>query len=206
MKTSALAPALLALAHHAPAATTIFPGVLTNGPVTIETTSSDGTFLDEPKLSVSANETSYGKSSCFVVAIVCSSVCLLIPSSLSRRLLPDWWYFDAVSASTNASVSIIFFNSGPQGFALQYTGSPVSALVSGNFANGTSFSMGPIPASSAMVQYNDNSISGQWADTGFSFAGNGLGPGGMYVVQINSPEIGVQGTFSLRSVCTFIST
>ncbi|KAL3482478.1 hypothetical protein BJX99DRAFT_266076 [Aspergillus californicus] len=161
-----------ALAHLAiPSIATIvtIPNVLTNGTVTAESISVPGN-LDAPRLSPpAANLTSY-----------------------------DWWYFDAVSTTDNAAVSIIFFNSGANGFSSR-TGAPVYATITGLFPNGTSFDTGVDATPGAIIDYGDDYIFANWTGSGMSFRGTNLTGVPEYQVTIDSPDIGVYGTMTLRS-------
>lgn len=111
------------------------------------------------------------------------------------------WYFDAVSASTNASVVVVFYNSGPNALTKPYLGGPLSVDIIGTFANGTVFDL-KIPASSANVEYGpDQGVSLDLVGSGFSFTGSNLkGTSVQYVVSIDSPSIGIKGTIRLDSV------
>ncbi|KAK7742371.1 hypothetical protein SLS53_004516 [Cytospora paraplurivora] len=145
--------------------------VLTNGTVTAEWESSSSSYLDGPKLSGAANETSY-----------------------------DWWYFDVVSASTNASVVVVFYNAGPDGFVNTYVDGPLSISLSGTFPNGTQYNL-EVPATSAVVETSSDGISLDFKDSGFSFVGSKLTESEVtYVLNIDSPEIGVTGIITLLSL------
>lgn len=118
---------------------------------------------------------------------------------ISPSLL-DWWYFDAVSASSNASVTVVFYNGGPNGFLNTYQGGPLDVTISGTFTNGTPFGLDESVASSAVVQYTSGAIAADWTGSGFSFAGSSLSLGGLWTVSINAPSIGLTGVITLRSV------
>ncbi|KUI73197.1 Hydroxyneurosporene dehydrogenase [Cytospora mali] len=139
--------------------------------VTAEWTSSYSSYLDGAKLSGPANDTSY-----------------------------DWWYFDAVSASTNASVVVVFYNSGPDGFINTYEGGPLSVSITGTFPNGTQYSL-ETPATGAVITTGSNGISLDFEGSGFGFVGSDIrGSEVTYVMTIDSPDIGVQGTVTWTSV------
>lgn len=107
-----------------------------------------------------------------------------------------------VSASTNASVVVVFYNAGPHGFVNTYLGGPLSVSLTGTFLNGTQYSL-EVPATSAVVETSSDGIWLEFKDAGFSFAGSRLTESEVtssYVVHIDSPEIGVTGTITLLSV------
>ncbi|KAH8668589.1 hypothetical protein BX600DRAFT_548910 [Xylariales sp. PMI_506] len=129
--------------------------------------------LDGPKLSpIAANETSY-----------------------------DWWYFDAVSASSDASVVFVFYNSGPDGFVNDYLGGPFSVSLSGAFANGTLFSTAAAATGGIVVQNSQaGGIQGNWEGSGFSFVGSSLTSSTpTYTITVDSPEAGVYGTVTFKA-------
>ncbi|KAJ9150279.1 Hydroxyneurosporene dehydrogenase [Pleurostoma richardsiae] len=150
--------------------TVTLPDILYNGTVTAESTSIEGN-LDGPKLTPRANSTSF-----------------------------DWWYFDAVSASTNASVTVVFYEAGPNGFINDYLGGPLSVSISGSFANGTLFSLSASATGGAIIHVDDDGIDAEWKGSGFSILGTGLTTShATYVVTVDSPTIGVEGSFTLKS-------
>ncbi|KID81279.1 Hydroxyneurosporene synthase [Metarhizium guizhouense ARSEF 977] len=127
--------------------------------------------LDWPKLFPGANDTAY-----------------------------DWWYFDAVSASTNQSVAVVLYNSGSKGFDGGFLDGPLSASISGSFANGSTFALNVPATEGAIITTSDSGISGNWKGSGFTFHGTSLSkPSPRYTVTINSPAISVSGTISLTS-------
>ncbi|KUI56178.1 hypothetical protein VP1G_03512 [Cytospora mali] len=117
---------------------------LSTDSVTAEWTSSYSSYLDGAKLSGPANDTSY-----------------------------DWWYFDAVSASTNASVVVVFYNAGPDGFVNTYEGGPLSVSITGTFPNGTQYSL-ETPATGAVITTGSDGISLDFEGSGFGFVGSDL--------------------------------
>ncbi|CAN8098987.1 unnamed protein product [Discula destructiva] len=150
-----------------------FDNILTNGSIHAEFTSTEQSSLDGPKLGWpgSANDTSY-----------------------------DWWYFDAVSASNNESVTVVFYNGGPYGFVNHYYGGPLSVSLTGTFANGTQFDFS-VPARSAVIDHGpDQGISVDYVDSGFSFTGSNVkGRDVGYVLRVDSPAMGVKGSIRLHS-------
>ncbi|KAL7916776.1 hypothetical protein GGI35DRAFT_466301 [Trichoderma velutinum] len=147
------------------------PNQLINNPVKAESEVRSGGF-DDPKLWPGANETSY-----------------------------DWWYFDAVSATTNESVTLIFYNTGPNGFPYGYVGDgPFSVGISGSFANGSLFAFTAPVTGDVIIKTDESGISGEWSGSGFAFYGTSLdGPSPTYVLKIDAPAIGCYGTVTLRS-------
>ncbi|KZL82643.1 hypothetical protein CI238_04141 [Colletotrichum incanum] len=112
----------------------------------------------------------------------------------------DWWYFDAVSTtSRNESLTIVFYNSGPR--SLGNPGGPLSVQISGVFANGTTFVTAVDATGGTTVQNDENGIFSVWNGAGASFAGTSLEQGSPeYIVTIDNPAIGVNGTLTLKSV------
>ena len=111
------------------------------------------------------------------------------------------WYFDAVSTSTNASVVIVFFNSGSNGFTNQYLGGPLSVQISGSFSNGSLFSFSTPATDGAVVRVSDRGLEAEWKGSGFSILGTSLNhPFATYVVSVEAPDISVEGKFTLVSV------
>ena len=109
------------------------------------------------------------------------------------------WYFDAVSASTNSSVVVVFYNAGPEGFLNGAHTGPFSVGVSGSFANGSIWAL-DIDSTGGVdiTASSDGGISGQWfGSDNAGFVGTGLTN---YVVTIDAPGIGVSGTISFTSV------
>lgn len=112
------------------------------------------------------------------------------------------WYFDAVSASTDSSVTVVFYNGGPQGFINRYIGGgPFSVDITGRLANGTLFEF-TVPSTGVVIDYGpDQGINFDMVDSGFSFTGSNVeDPNVHYVVTIDSPSIGIKGTIELFSV------
>lgn len=155
------------------AVTRTFSNILTNESIIAEFTSTNISSLDGPELGYPgpANETSY-----------------------------DWWYFDSVSESTNASLAVVFYNSGPDGFINDYLGGPLSVSIIGTFTNGTVFDLSA-PASGAKVQYGfDEGIFLDYVDSGFSFTGSSVKRENVeYVIHIDSPIIGLHGSIHFHS-------
>ncbi|KAB8251375.1 hypothetical protein F9C07_2281331 [Aspergillus flavus] len=108
----------------------------------------------------------------------------------------DFWYFDAFSRNTSAAINIVFFNTGD--FAANPH--PLTVQISGTFDNGTQFSGEALASEGAFITNDESGITGNWLGSGASFYGTNLEkPNVEYVVKLNSPSIGVRGTFKLKS-------
>ncbi|KAK2766570.1 hypothetical protein CKAH01_15448 [Colletotrichum kahawae] len=114
----------------------------------------------------------------------------------------DWWYFDAVSTSSNESISIVFLMASSTAFPSSDTGGPMSIIVSGSFANGSAFSL-TIPGSDgALIAESEDKdeINGAWRGADAFFSGRGLNSNATsFKVILNSTAYGVYGSLSLRS-------
>ena len=114
----------------------------------------------------------------------------------------DFWYFDAFSRNTSAAINIVFFNTGD--FAANPH--PLTVQISGTFDNGTQFSGEALASEGAFITNDESGITGNWLGSGASFYGTNLEkPNVEYVVKLNSPSIGVRGTFKLKSVSDSLS-
>ena len=113
----------------------------------------------------------------------------------------EWWYFDAVSEDQKSSVVITFLVAPATGFP--QSGSPDNAILSATIAlsyPGQEFVswLSSVPATEATVVSIGNGASGVWEGSGMDFIGT---PDlSTYVVNVDSPSIGVKGFMSLRSV------
>lgn len=146
--------------------------VVTTGAVTVETVSTSTGLLDGPKIASTANDTTY-----------------------------DWWYFDAVSESTNQSICVVFYNSGEDGFVNPWWEEALSVSVTGTFANGTLYNLVAGSADGAEVSYDENGISVNYTSAGISFTGSSITADTVtYTVTLDSEEIGVSGSLSFTSV------
>jgi len=122
---------------------------------------------------------------------------------------PSWliplkkrWYFDVVSTSSkNEYVTIVFYNVGPVGFPGGFLDGPLAVEVSGSFSNGTLFDY-MVPATvKAAITEDDRGLLGDWQGAGARFQGSSLSrPGVVYSIDFNSPELGVFGKVTLKSV------
>lgn len=116
---------------------------------------------------------------------------------------PSRWYFDAVSASTNQSICIVFYNSGADGFVNPWWAEALSVSVTGTFANGTLYNLVAGSGSGANITYGeDDGVSVDYPGAGISFTGSSITADEVtYTLTLDSEEIGVSGTISLTSVC-----
>ncbi|MCJ1383439.1 hypothetical protein MMC17_006553 [Xylographa soralifera] len=113
----------------------------------------------------------------------------------------EWWYFDAVSEDQRSSVVFTFFVAPATGFP--ESGAPDNAILSATIAltyPGQEFSsfLSTVQATEARVVSVGNGASGTWKGSGMEFVGT---PDlSNYVINVDSPSIGVKGSMSLRSV------
>lgn len=115
----------------------------------------------------------------------------------ANRTSFDFWYFDAFSRNTSAAINVVFFNTGD--FAANPH--PLTVQVSGTLHNGTQFSGEALASGGALITNDESGITGNWLGSGASFYGTHLEkPNVEYVVKLNSPGIGVNGTLRLKSV------
>ncbi len=112
----------------------------------------------------------------------------------------DWWYFDAVSDVDKSSVVITFFTSTAVAFPfLEESPVVTSVYIWTSYANGTTGQF-IVDAESAVVNTMVDGTSGVFSGTGMSWGGT---PDmAHYVVDIDAPEVGVQGSLYLESVCS----
>ena len=116
--------------------------------------------------------------------------------------IPCRWYFDVVSADAQQSVTVVFYNSGPHGFINSYENAPLSVSLTGLLPNGSAYSF-TAPASGAVVSNEKGGIatSAVFEDSGFSFNGTNSRHGDVsYVIVIDNPSLGIQGTITLKSL------
>ncbi|KAF8915226.1 hypothetical protein CPB85DRAFT_1294961 [Mucidula mucida] len=109
----------------------------------------------------------------------------------------DWWYFDAVSDVDKSSVVITFFTSTAVAFPfLEESPVVTSVYIWTSYANGTTGQF-IVDAESAVVNTMVDGTSGVFSGTGMSWGGT---PDmAHYVVDIDAPEVGVQGSLYLES-------
>jgi hypothetical protein len=109
----------------------------------------------------------------------------------------DWWYFDAVAGQGNASLVILFVVS-PQSV---YKDLPtvLQVQISGSFANGTSFQAIEF-AEKAIVSSGAPGTKGQWKGAEAGWVGSS--DMSKYEITLSLKRAGIEGTFTLQSVCT----
>ncbi|OBT38732.1 hypothetical protein VE00_11002 [Pseudogymnoascus sp. WSF 3629] len=110
----------------------------------------------------------------------------------------DWWYFDAVSDDAQESIVIVFYTVSAAGFPGGSSPTSVNSVgINAQFRNGTSFSVF-IPATSATIVTVENGTSGHFRGTGCAWIS---APNmARYLITVDSPNYGVQGTFQLESI------
>jgi hypothetical protein len=110
----------------------------------------------------------------------------------------DWWYFDAVSPDLNSSLVVIFFTATNNSFPVPlYQGDLVPVVLSGSFPNQTLFNI-VLNAEQAVITTVGGGSNGVFEGTNTSWTGNP--DNSVYVVAINAPEVGVNGSFTLNAV------
>lgn len=112
------------------------------------------------------------------------------------------WYFDAVSTSSrNESLTVVFFNHGPETLDVPYGTGPLTVQIGGTFNNGTLFQYLAKATAGATIDSGSKMIKGNWEGAGCSFAGISLDDEHPeYIVSIDNEELGIFGTMKLRSV------
>ncbi|KAI0468581.1 hypothetical protein F4859DRAFT_524159 [Xylaria cf. heliscus] len=117
-------------------------------------------------------------------------------STPAARKSTDLWYFDVVSAATNQTLNIVFFNSGE---FTQYP-SPLAVQVSGTFANGTDFYYEALANQGVTITNGANGIKGDWKGIG-SFIGSAPdNPDVEYVIDLDSAEMDIRGSIKFQSI------
>jgi hypothetical protein len=115
----------------------------------------------------------------------------------ANRTSFDFWYFDAFSKTTGAAINIVFFNTGD--FA--ENPNPLAVQISGTYDNGTEFFAQALASKGAVLKNDEEGVSGDWKGAGASFSGTNLNkPNVTYEIILDSPSIGIKGTFVLKSV------
>ncbi|KAH8706047.1 hypothetical protein BGW36DRAFT_354426 [Talaromyces proteolyticus] len=111
----------------------------------------------------------------------------------------QWWYFDVVSSDLESCLTVQF-NIGSElalGFGNASEILPYVAI-NGKFPNGTLFDMASVPATNITIQTIGQGSSGVWEGTGCSWEGT---PDlSEYVLTLNAPEQGIQGSVYLKSI------
>lgn len=183
--TAALGQAAVALS-----ATFDLPDIIQNGPVHADTVAGLKTDIDHAKVTPGVNATAYDW-----YAYLFSALAEFDINHINR------WYFDTVSAATNQSLTVILYNTGPIGFITGYMQGPLSASISGTYANGTVFNFSAAATDGATLTYDDDAISGTWKGAGISFHGtNVTTEHAEYTLTIDSPSIGVSGNVTFKSM------
>lgn len=112
----------------------------------------------------------------------------------------DWWYFDAVSLSSNASIVMTFFTAAEAGFPAVGNQTTVDSVdINVSFPNGTAISFNAL-ATEAVVEVDSEGqgSSGIWNGTGLAWEGsNDLS---QYVIRLDSPSLGIEGMIVFESV------
>lgn len=116
----------------------------------------------------------------------------------------DWWYFDAVSSNLKGSAVLIPFTSGATGL---WTGMPDMGATTWfaavfTLANGTGVEFF-LPATSLTVVTTDDGSSGAFG--GLNVDWFGAPDMSTYVLTVDEPEAGIQGSLTLRSVISSFS-
>jgi hypothetical protein len=140
-----------------------------------------------------------------------SSIELTSPSTLCsldfQKILPypnvtgyEWWYFDIVSLeNVNEVANVVFMQQGQYGFTGGEEGTLLTMEGQFSFANGSS--TGPIVAATgATIKQGREGIEGVWEGTGFSFKGSPLDISPVYLIEIDSKELDIKGTITMRGV------
>jgi len=112
----------------------------------------------------------------------------------------DWWYFDAVSDNGTQALTITFFTSSYIGFSFDLANAidPLNVYVFVNYGDGSEPVSFPVAATSVTVNTVGNGASGQWTGSGINF--QGASDLSTYTVTFNNPSLGLEGTFTLKSV------
>jgi hypothetical protein len=106
----------------------------------------------------------------------------------------DWWYFDVVSDDLHTSADAFFYATPILVGDGEHT---LFVSFSARFPDGTSFNAN-VTAESATVVTDGNGSAGFFEGTGFEWSST---PDlSHYVVKIDSPELGIKGTISMKSV------
>jgi len=118
----------------------------------------------------------------------------------ANKTSSDWWHFDAVSTipRDETTVEIVFFNMGNLP-----TPHPLAVQVTGTFSNGSRFHKTAMAGDGATVTNDASGVRGQWKGAGANFSSTPFeGPNLVFTINMDSPAIGVHGTFVLKAVST----
>jgi hypothetical protein len=111
----------------------------------------------------------------------------------------DWWYFDAVSTDGTYELTVTFYNADattlgfPTGF-----GTVNFVTFTAVWPNGTEYQQFGF-AGPAVVSEGPFGIEGNWTGLGFTFSGTA--DLSYYRIDIDSPSLGITGSFIFDSVC-----
>lgn len=114
----------------------------------------------------------------------------------------DSWWFDAVSTGpTKESITVVFYNAGPESIGVPDQGGPLFVEISGTFDNGTQFTITSTAPEGAVIKSGTQGIRGDWVGSGGFFIGSDLHRRSPeYTVSINNADLGVFGEITLQSV------
>jgi len=124
---------------------------------------------------------------------------------LDRVNATSWelWYYDVISPDAHASFTMGFFSTPFSAFQLlPDLGSLDMVAIWGSFPNGTAF-RAIVPATEAVITVGPAGSTGDWKDTGVSWASDSGGKD--YAVRFDSPKTGITGSMTLQSVCCEVS-
>lgn len=112
----------------------------------------------------------------------------------------DLWYFDVMSSDLQSSVVLVFFTATPTGLfpGLPDLGTATWMLAEITFPDGSAFET-VIAADQLIVVTAGNGSSGSLKGTRAGW--QGASDLSSYVVTIDAPDLGLQGTVTLDSVC-----
>lgn len=112
----------------------------------------------------------------------------------------DYWWFDLVSTTDGAAVNIVFYNAGDVGLD-----KPLSVEISGTFSNGTTFWTHVAETKGTTISNGPKGANAYWKSLDVGFRGSNLEkPNIEYEVNLDSPQLGVVGKITLKSVSDFI--
>ncbi|KAF9893891.1 hypothetical protein FE257_010061 [Aspergillus nanangensis] len=112
----------------------------------------------------------------------------------------DSWWFDAFSSTNNESITMVFYNAGPDSIGAPDLGGALFVDITGTFENGTEFAFHITAPDGAVVESGTQGIRGDWIGSGCSFMGSDLHQARPeYTVSIDNAALGVSGTLKLQS-------
>jgi hypothetical protein len=119
---------------------------------------------------------------------------------------PSRWYFDAIPTSkcTNASLDIVFYDAGPDGFPVDgYSVGPLEVSVSGTFPNSSHFEyyLQTTGGQSVIVEDDKTGMSADWQGSGAAFHGSkGTDSSIEYVITLSNTTYGLTGTVTYQAI------